>query len=392
MPDNKESFETLEDGTGSAFALMRALPGLSPTGNGSLSLSFKDLSGNMILPFVDSFGNIQDSANGPVSPGTAAVKSALVGGQYNSSLPTAATGQQMALQIDKNGRLLVSSQIISTAPYVTYQNQQSINTNATYFTQFSASANIGIKEFYAGGTGIGKQTLYLYVPANSVILPGGNFDSISDVAQWSWVTNGGTGSIAYSTVQKYSGTGSCALTFTNSDSTKLQGVKYTYSTPADYSIYRYVSAQFYNTVSTGGAYTRTIAIILTDSNAITRTYSVAGLSTASPFNAAGWINILGDIENPTSSSATTFDSTLIASVELRMFDSANKSGTVYWDVIQLTGSLSSVFPIYHQQNTSFNIAIDPAAVVNSGQQILLAQKNNDTARKEYFALINAVAI
>ena len=47
--------------------------------------------------------------NGPVAPGTAATKSSLMGGQYNTSLPGLTNGQQAALQCDSSGRLIVTA-------------------------------------------------------------------------------------------------------------------------------------------------------------------------------------------------------------------------------------------------------------------------------------------
>jgi hypothetical protein len=60
---------------------------------------------------VTSIGQLKvtDGADGPVTPGTAAGSSILIGGQYNSTLPTLTTAQQSAVQVDSNGRLLVSS-------------------------------------------------------------------------------------------------------------------------------------------------------------------------------------------------------------------------------------------------------------------------------------------
>jgi hypothetical protein len=51
----------------------------------------------------------KDQADGPVTPGAAASFSQLIGGQYNSSLPTLTTGQQSAIQVDSSGRLLVAT-------------------------------------------------------------------------------------------------------------------------------------------------------------------------------------------------------------------------------------------------------------------------------------------
>ncbi|CAM6000300.1 unnamed protein product [Sphagnum balticum] len=59
---------------------------------------------------ADSNGNllVKDYADGPVSPGTAAAASTLIGGQYNATLPTLTTGQQSAIQLDSNGRLITN--------------------------------------------------------------------------------------------------------------------------------------------------------------------------------------------------------------------------------------------------------------------------------------------
>lgn len=51
----------------------------------------------------------KDNADGPVTPGTVAGSSQLIGAQFNTSLPTLTNGQQSALQADSSGRLLVGS-------------------------------------------------------------------------------------------------------------------------------------------------------------------------------------------------------------------------------------------------------------------------------------------
>lgn len=51
----------------------------------------------------------KDQADGPVTPGTVASFSQLAGGQYNSTPPTLTNGQQVALQVDASGRLIVTS-------------------------------------------------------------------------------------------------------------------------------------------------------------------------------------------------------------------------------------------------------------------------------------------
>lgn len=56
-----------------------------------------------------------DLADGSVTGGTAGTKSLLAGAVYTSSLPTLTTGQQVGLQVDSSGRLLVGS-IFSPLP------------------------------------------------------------------------------------------------------------------------------------------------------------------------------------------------------------------------------------------------------------------------------------
>jgi hypothetical protein len=64
---------------------------------------------------VDINGNLstKDYSDGPVTPGTVASTSMLVGGQYNSTLPSPTTGQQTAVQQDYRGRLIHAPQSLS---------------------------------------------------------------------------------------------------------------------------------------------------------------------------------------------------------------------------------------------------------------------------------------
>jgi hypothetical protein len=62
----------------------------------------------------DSLGSPKSKSEGPATAGTSATKSWLIGGVYNTSAPTLLTGQQVAAQMDVNGRILVSAAISST--------------------------------------------------------------------------------------------------------------------------------------------------------------------------------------------------------------------------------------------------------------------------------------
>jgi hypothetical protein len=80
--------------------------------NATLSASavqIKDVGGTIINPATS-------TTEGPVTPGTVATKSTLVGGQYNTTLPTLTAAQQAALQLDVSGKLLVNAGTVSTIP------------------------------------------------------------------------------------------------------------------------------------------------------------------------------------------------------------------------------------------------------------------------------------
>lgn len=345
---------------------------------------------------VNSDGSVvtRDQSNADSAAGTVATKSGLIGGQYKATLPVLTDGQQVAIQTDKNGRLLTATAVVSSLPAATFSNQSAINAGVTKYTAFTASQKIALKQLYAGGTGIGRQALYSYVPATVQFVPFGDFETNGDVSNWPYFSFGGsgTGSAALSTAQFFTATHSVAMTFTTSDANHSNGVKQTFSAVQDFSQWRYITAEFFNTVSVGATYTRTISIVLTDSNGSTKKFDVSGLSNASPFNASAWIKITGELTNPTSSTGTSFDLTAVASMELRMVDSASRAGTVYWDTARLEASTVPIFPIYHYSNTSFNIPIDPVVVLQIGDQILFAQTNNDSTKQEYYIFSGGVGI
>ncbi len=54
-----------------------------------------------------------DTADGSVTPGTAATNSTLMGGQFNTALPTLTNTQQAALQVDSSGRLITANEAFS---------------------------------------------------------------------------------------------------------------------------------------------------------------------------------------------------------------------------------------------------------------------------------------
>jgi hypothetical protein len=55
----------------------------------------------------------KDQSDGPVTPGAVASFSQLMGGQFNTVLPTLTNGQQASLQVDSSGRLITAPQTIT---------------------------------------------------------------------------------------------------------------------------------------------------------------------------------------------------------------------------------------------------------------------------------------
>lgn len=116
--------------------------------HGSLSSVIKDTAGNAIgdqlLSTTYWLQTVQPS-NGPVAPGTAASFSELIGGQYNSTLPTLTTGQQSAIQVNSNGILLVANEpdfTPATQP-ITAQDIASTSTAVYNQTWFSGTPTAG---------------------------------------------------------------------------------------------------------------------------------------------------------------------------------------------------------------------------------------------------------
>lgn len=75
-----------------------------------------DSSGRLLVNIATSGSlNTTDASDGPVTPGAVATKSSLQGLQFNTTLPTLTTGQQAAIQGDASGRLIISSLVAGTA-------------------------------------------------------------------------------------------------------------------------------------------------------------------------------------------------------------------------------------------------------------------------------------
>jgi len=117
--------------------------GQDSTGD-SLNYVSADVNGNMF---------VKDYSDGPVTPGSAASVSSLIGGQFNTALPTLTTTQQSAIQRDSSGRLIIrpltSSDVISAVQSGTWTVQQgtppwSVVGTLTYNNSSPLANNIGV--------------------------------------------------------------------------------------------------------------------------------------------------------------------------------------------------------------------------------------------------------
>lgn len=99
--------------------------GQDSTGNSVFYVS-ADANGNML---------VKDYSNGPVTAGTAATVSSLIGGQFNTSLPTLTNTQQSAIQLDSSGRLIIrpltSADVVSAVQSGTWTVQPGNTANTT---------------------------------------------------------------------------------------------------------------------------------------------------------------------------------------------------------------------------------------------------------------------
>lgn len=133
--------------------------------HGSQFSVIKDSSGNLIgdqTLTATQWLQVVIPSNGPVAAGTAAGFSTLIGGVFNTALPTLSNGQQSAIQLDSSGRLIISP--LTSTSVVTVSNfPTTVDTNygVVGASTLRAAAQIGnatgAADFNTGATG--AQTL-----------------------------------------------------------------------------------------------------------------------------------------------------------------------------------------------------------------------------------------
>lgn len=104
-----------------------------------------DSSGNTAEVDASNQVKVISPSAGPVTPGTVATKSNLIGGQYNATLPTLTDTQQAAAQVDSRGRMLVA--ISSVAATVAPNFSNKIKGEAT-FTVIAVPSSVTYTTIY----------------------------------------------------------------------------------------------------------------------------------------------------------------------------------------------------------------------------------------------------
>lgn len=119
---------------------------IDPTGT-----TTQPVSGTVAVTQSTSPWVVKDQADGPVTPGTVASFSILTGGQYNSTPPTLTNGQQVALQVDSAGRLLVDTSPTTVTPVLTYFTDSAVASGSTTTHSVAGPVTLDKIDFAASG-------------------------------------------------------------------------------------------------------------------------------------------------------------------------------------------------------------------------------------------------
>ncbi len=294
-------------------------------------------------------------------------------------------GDYVDVAVDDSGNVQISEQAMLVNPLPSFEkrNKRVLSAGSSVWSTFVMVDDVALTDFSFGGRGAGKGCITKINTADSQLVPGGGFNSTADRNLWTY-TGLNAGAITapspdYSTVQSQEGTGSLRMIYASSDANRNHTMTYTWSTAQDMSLWRYVSARFFNDATT--AVTRTVSVILTDINGATRFYSLSGTA-GTTLASNTWLQILGDLEIPTSETGT-FDIYNVISIGLRWVDSGNKSGTIYWDNVTLLQSIDIIECIYVSANTTSQLNLRPSKLLASGETLGLLIKNYDTSAKEF---------
>ena len=277
-----------------------------------------------------------------------------------------------------------NSEVFSPLPSIKLTKRSVINAGASTTAQQLITTRTAIKELHVGGRGACEGFLAKFNSATTEFIPGGGFNSPANVASWTNTSIGSSAGAAwtYATDQFVEGTGSAKHTFTQSDVNNYPEITYTYPTAKDMSTWKKIFARVRTTVAAGGSQTRTVQVRLTSGTAI-RIYAIVGTTITPPFSTEQWHTIDMDLDTPSSTAGTgTFDINNVNSVSLRLLDGGNKAGSIWWDDVKLTGSLTIIDKIYSPGQTT-QLDFDPVIIFEIGETLYLSLTNTSASITEF---------
>lgn len=291
-------------------------------------------------------------------------------------------------KVDDQGRLRISPTTQHTIKTVVVSKQIAAGAQSTTEYTVPASNRAEFTLAYGGGTGAGTFSFQKHTAATTAFVTNGDFENGTQVTAWAAVTGSFTApSPDSSSVQFQTGAASMRWIYLNS-ATQLER-KQTFGTAQDFSGYRYIRARFYN--DTVAATTRILRVILT-AGAATRTYELSGTTGTAPFSNNTWVTLTGEIEAPTSF-VGTFDPTAVTAISVFMDDAANRTGTVYWDSVELVDALDTLHKFY-AGGTNISgttvVPIMPARQLVAGDAVYVTIKNTSNQANEYTAVLRGV--
>jgi hypothetical protein len=373
--DGKENGVRMYDADGNIITVKNGVA--IPANQGYVPIAGQDGTNTRAL-HVDSNGAVRLQSSGVIGAAVP-TRAVLVGAKEDGS------GLLEPLAVDTSGRLKVVQAAAGGTQLVQRITKQIAAGGLNYIDYTVPSGKQWqVSLFYGGGDVPARHSLVKHDTAAFTVIPNGDFETAGEVTAWAAVTGSFTAPTPDSNGTQFkNGTKSMRWTYASS-ATALQR-KQTFSPVQDFSGYRYLRVWFFNDAAT--AANRTISVVLT-SGTPTRTYSLGPLALGSaPFTANTWIELICELENPTTVTGTGFDITAVDSISLKMQDSANKSGTVYWDYVRLVDSLDIKHRIYSgADNTAPGLNLSPAETFIQNETVYIVSKNTGTSKGEISTL------
>lgn len=301
------------------------------------------------------------------------------------------------LVCNEDGHLITSgtSEILSPLPSISLTSRRALAPNASFFTSQIITEKTAIKELNVGGRVASEAMLAKYLPNVTEFVPSGDFETDTDVANWTNTGNGDSGSATWvrNTTQFVTGLSSASLTFTRSDGNHYPELSYIFPEPVDLTKWRYLRAHARVTVATGGGQSRTISIrVNSTNNTATRIWQLVGTTNTAPFNVAQWFSFVCELENPQLTIGSgVFDINRVNSISIRLQDGGNKSGTFFIDNVNFLSEIIPLSKIYSQGPT-VQLRFDPVIIFDINDEIALFQRNNSNLTGEIQAGTSGVKV